>query len=168
MTGLDDLRNLARERPLLTLVVSVLVVEVVGASGSVFTVSGLDWYATLQRPSLSPPNWVFGPVWTLLFALIGAGVWLVWRRAGSSPRKVRLALVVFAVHFVFNLGWSAAFFGAQNVGLGLLVIVVLWALIVVTIWAFTRVDRRAGLVLVPYLAWVSFAAYLNYGLWTLN
>jgi tryptophan-rich sensory protein len=111
---------------------------------------------------------VFGPVWTTLFALIGAAVWLVWRQAPSQPRDVRLAIAVFGVHFAFNLGWSAAFFGLQPIGLCLAVILLLWVLIVATIWAFDRVDRRAALLLVPYLLWVSFATYLNYQFWVLN
>ena len=165
----SSIRSLPRERPWIALAASVLIVEVVGASGSVFTARGLEgWYGTLQRPALAPPNWVFGPVWTLLFFLIGVAVWFVWRRAESSPRAVRIAIGVFVVHFGFNLAWSAVFFGLQRIGAGLAVILVLWVLIVVTIWAFDRVDRRSALLLVPYLLWVSFAAYLNYRFWVLN
>ncbi|MFC5277172.1 TspO/MBR family protein [Halorubrum rubrum] len=161
--------QLARTRPLLALALAILTVEIIGASGAIFTVQGLsEWYGTLQRPALAPPNWVFGPVWTFLFALIGVALWLVWRQANSAPTAVRLAFSVFALHFVFNLGWSAVFFGMQEIGLGLAVILVLWALIVATMWVFNRVDRRAALLLVPYLLWVSFAAYLNYQFWVLN
>lgn len=170
MTSLrSDFRELAVERPIVALVVAILAVEVVGASGAVFTVQGLGaWYDSLQQPALAPPNWVFGPVWTTLFALIGVALWLVWRQADADPEAVRLAVGVFTVHFLFNLGWSAVFFGAREIGLGLAVILALWVLIVATMWAFGRVDRRAALLLVPYLLWVSFAAYLNYGFWTLN
>jgi tryptophan-rich sensory protein len=165
----STLRRLPHTRPLVALAVAVLTVEFVGASGAIFTARGLgEWYGTLQRPVLAPPNWVFGPVWTALFALMGTGVWLVWREAESSPRAVRLAIGVFAFHFVFNLGWSAVFFGHQEIGLGLAVILALWILIVATMWAFGRVDRRAALLFVPYLLWVSFAAYLNYRFWMLN
>jgi len=163
------LRDLPHERPLLTLTLSVVVVELVGASGAVFTAQGLaGWYETLQQPALAPPNWVFGPVWTALFALMGGAAWLVWRRARESPAKVRVAAAAFAVQFAFNLAWSAAFFGMRRIGLALAVIVTLWLLIVATIGAFARVDRRAGALLLPYLLWVSFAAYLNYGFWRLN
>ena len=155
--------------PILALAVAVLTVEVVGASGAIFTAQGLAmWYETLQRPALAPPSWVFGPVWTALFALIGTALWLVWRRVDSSPREARLAGGVFAVHFAFNLGWSAVFFGLQEIGWGLAVIGGLWGLIVATMWAFGRVDRRAAGLLVPYLLWVSFAAFLNYRFWVLN
>ena len=159
------------DRPRLSLALAVLAVELVGASGAVFTAQGLaSWYGTLQRPALAPPNWVFGPVWTTLFALMGVAVWLVWRRldAPRSERRARVGLAVFAIHFLTNLGWSAAFFGLQSVTLGLAVIVVLIALILLTMWAFDRVDRRAALLLVPYLLWTVFAAYLNYRFWLLN
>jgi tryptophan-rich sensory protein len=166
---LSKLRRFPNTRPLLALGLAILTVELVGVSGAVFTAQGLgEWYGTLLRPALAPPNWVFGPVWTALFALMGTGLWLVWRQAESAPQDARLAVGVFSAHFVFNLGWSAVFFGRQEIGLGLAVIVVLWMLIVATIWAFNRVDRRAALLLVPYLVWVSFAAYLNYQFWMLN
>ncbi|WP_144904138.1 TspO/MBR family protein [Halobellus captivus] len=163
------LSRFPRERPLIALVVAILSVELVGASGAVFTAQGLgEWYDSLVRPAVAPPNWVFGPVWTALFALMGAALWLVWKRATEEPEAVRVATVVFVVHFAFNLGWSAAFFGMREIGLGLAVIAVLWALIVATMRAFARVDRRAALLLVPYLLWVTFAAYLNYQFWVLN
>lgn len=168
-TAAAHFRDLPRDQPILTLVLAVLTVEIVGASGALFTVQGLEsWYGTLQRPALAPPNWVFGPVWTALFALKGAAAWLVWRRATEQPGAVRLATAAFLTQFAFNLAWSAAFFGMQDVELGLAVIAGLWLLIVATIWTFARVDRRAAVLLVPYLLWVSFAAYLNYGFWTLN
>jgi len=170
----DRLSRLPDDYPVAALLVAVLACEVAGASGAVFTAQGLaSWYGTLARPDLAPPNWVFGPVWTTLFALMGVAVWLVWRRAGdpaaaSQVGQVRTALGVFAIHFIFNIAWSAVFFGQQSIGGGLVVIAVLWVLIVATIRAFDRVDRRAALLLVPYLAWVSFAAYLNYRFWVLN
>jgi tryptophan-rich sensory protein len=162
-------REFPRDRPLLALAIAILAVEIVGASGSIFTVQGLGtWYDTLRQPALAPPNWVFEPVWTTLFALIGVALWLVWRQVDSSPQEARLGFGVFVLHFVFNLGWSAVFFGFQEIGWGLVVIGILWLLIVATMWAFDRVDRRAALLLVPYLLWVSFAAYLNYRFWVLN
>jgi tryptophan-rich sensory protein len=165
----DRIRELPREHPVLTLASTILIVEIVGASGSLFTARGLGgWYDALQKPALAPPNWVFAPVWTTLFALIGVALWLVWRRADRLPREARRSVGVFVVHFVFNLGWSAVFFGRQDIGWGLVVIGLLWVLIVATMWAFDRVDRRAALLLVPYLLWVSFAAYLNYRFWVLN
>ena len=169
-TATARLRRLPERRPLLSLAAAVLVCEVVGASGSVFTAMGTDgWYSSLARPVLAPPNWVFGPVWTTLFALMGVAAWLVWGDlSGPDAGAARLALWLFAGQFVLNLAWSAAFFGAQSIIGGLVVIALLWLAIVATVWAFYRVDWRAGALLVPYLAWVSFAAYLNYGFWVLN
>lgn len=165
----SGLRRFPRARPLLALGLAILTVEIVGASGAIFTAQGLgEWYEGLQPPALAPPNWVFGPVWTILFALIGVALWLVWRQIEAAPRDVRLAFGVFAVHFIFNLGWSAVFFGMQELGWGLAVILALWTLIVATMWTFYRVDRRAALLLVPYLVWVSFATFLNYQFWVLN
>jgi tryptophan-rich sensory protein len=164
------LRTLPERRPLVTLALAVLACELVGASGAVFTASGLErWYGTLRKPALAPPNLVFGPVWTTLFALMGAAAWLVWRELpGPNAAAARRALWVFAGHFVLNVGWSAAFFGARSIGAGLVVIVALWFAILATIWTFDRVDRRAAGLLVPYLLWVTFAAYLNYAFWVLN
>ena len=166
---MDRFRGFPHDRPILALAITILAVEIVGASGSLFTVQGLGaWYDSLQRPTLAPPNWVFGPVWTILFALMGVALWLIWRQADSSPRETRIGFGVFVVHFVFNLGWSAVFFGMQELGRGLAVIGALWVLIVATMWSFNRIDRRAAFLLVPYLLWVSFAAYLNYRFWVLN
>lgn len=162
--------SLPERRPWVSLAVAILVCEVVGASGAVFTSAGLEsWYPTLARPDLAPPNWVFAPVWTTLFALMGIAVWLVWRQAeGGRSRPARLALGIFAVHFVINIAWSGVYFGLQSLFGGLIVIGILWLAILASMWAFDRVDRRAALLLVPYLAWVTFAGYLNYAFWTLN
>ncbi|MDR5657541.1 TspO/MBR family protein [Halodesulfurarchaeum sp. HSR-GB] len=169
MRSNSGLPGFARDRPGLALGLSILAVELVGASGAIFTAQGLgEWYSSLVRPAIAPPNWVFGPVWTALFALMGVAVWLVWRQAPTDPDGAKLAIGVFVVHFIFNLGWSAVFFGQQALGAGLLVILALWVLIVTTIMVFDRVDRRAALLLVPYLLWVSFATYLNYQFWVLN
>lgn len=163
----SSLRTLAQDRPYVSVFVAILGCELVGASGSVFTAMGLGaWYDGLAKPWFNPPSWVFAPVWTLLFALLGVALWLVWRQAPTQP--VQLAVAAFAGQFILNVAWSAAFFGLQSVAGGLVVIVALWIAIGATIVAFWRVDRRAGLLLVPYLAWVSFAALLNATIWLLN
>lgn len=170
MTETVDVVRFPERRPLLSLGVAIVLSELVGASGAVFTASGLEsWYPSLIKPALAPPNWVFAPVWTTLFALMGAAAWLGWRNlSGPNAAAARLALGLFVGQFVLNLAWSAAFFGAQSIGGGLVVIAFLWLAIVATILAFRRVDRRAAVLLIPYLVWVSFAAYLNYAFWTLN
>jgi len=162
--------QLANRRPRTTLVAAIIVCEVVGASGSVFTTMGLEsWYPSLVRPAIAPPNWVFAPVWTTLFALLGVAAWLVWRRATVvGPEATRLAVGTFVVQFALNVAWSAVFFGGQSLAGGLLVIALLWLAIAATVAAFYGVDRRAAALLVPYLAWVTFAGYLNYAFWALN
>ena len=167
---LSRLRGLPDRRPLVSLVLAVAACLVVGSSGSVFTAMGLrSWYPSLTEPAFAPPSWVFGPVWTTLFVLMGVAAWLVWRGAlGSDAGAARTALVAFAGQFVLNVAWSAAFFGLQSTTLGLVVVVALWLAIAVTIRLFARVDRRAAALLVPYLAWVTVATYLTYGYWALN
>jgi len=169
-TATARLARLPDRRPLLSLVAAVLACEVVGASGSVFTTMGLEsWYPSLVRPALAPPNWVFAPVWTTLFALMGVGAWLVWGElSGPDGPAARVALAAFVGQFVLNVAWSGAFFGLQSTFIGMIVITLLWVAIVATIAAFYRVDRRAAGLLVPYLVWVTFAGYLNVGFWLLN
>lgn len=170
METTDRVWSFADRRPRIALAVAVVATEIVGASGAVFTSMGLEsWYPQLVRPDFAPPNWIFAPVWTMLFALMGVAVWLVWKQAtGELAAIARFALGVFVVHFAVNLAWSGVFFGLQSLLGGLIVIAILWLLIVATIWAFDKVDRRAAALLVPYLAWVSFAGYLNYAFWALN
>jgi len=149
------------------LLVAIVAVELVGSAPAIFTASEVaTWYPTLAAPPLTPPSWVFGPVWTLLFAAIGAAAYLVYRDRTATGRS--LALGLFGAQLVFNVAWSFAFFGAQSPAAGLVVILALDALVVATMVAFRRVDRRAAALLVPYLAWVLFATYLNAGFWQLN
>ncbi|WP_255151716.1 TspO/MBR family protein [Halorarius halobius] len=148
-------------------VAGVLLCEAVGITSGALTAGAItNWYATLQQPALTPPNWVFGPVWTLLYALMGVAAALVWRQRETRVAKVGLGL--FAVQLALNFAWSLVFFGGQNPIGGLAVIVPLVVAIAGTIAAFWRVDRRAALLLVPYLLWTGFATYLNYAIWALN
>ncbi len=125
------------------------------------------WYAMIQKPSFTPPNWVFGPVWTALYVLMGVAAFLVWQR-GLGARTVRTALAWFLVQLVLNALWSPVFFGVRRIGLALVVIVLLWAAIVITMSRFARVSRPAAVLLAPYLVWVSFATVLNASIWWLN
>lgn len=160
--------RLPERHPAASLVLAVLASELVGGLGNLLSLDGVTtWYPTLTTPAFNPPGWVFGPVWVTLFGLLGVAAWLVWR-AGLDERAVRIALALFGGQFAFNVAWSGAFFGLRSPLLGLIVIVTLWLTIVATVWAFDQVDRRAALLLGPYLAWVSFAAFLNYRLWQLN
>lgn len=138
------------------------------ANGAVTAGSVNGWYRTLVRPPLSPPDWLFAPVWTALYVTIGVSAWLVWRRVDVGSHRKRSALRVWGWQLLANASWPAAFFGAQSTGLGLLVIFILWSSIAATMLVFWPVRRAAALLLVPYLLWVSFATYLNAAFWWLN
>lgn len=136
--------------------------------GSIFTMPAIPtWYAGLVKPALSPPAWVFGPVWTVLYILMGIALYLVWSR-GWEHKNVQVATAIFAVQLVLNVLWSYLFFGMQAPYFALIEIVLLWIAIVMTAAAFYRVSVPAAVLLVPYILWVSFAAYLNYGIYILN
>jgi translocator protein len=129
------------------------------------TVSG-GWYGTLDKPFFTPPASLFGPVWTVLYLSMAVSAWLVWRREGFSGAQAAMAL--FSAQLVLNLLWSVIFFGLEAPGLALVEIVALWTAILLTILAFSKISRPAGWLLVPYLAWVTFATALNAGIWWLN
>ncbi len=146
------------------LALSVAMCQSAGIVGSLFTFPSITgWYATLVKPPFTPPDWVFGPVWLLLYALMGVSLWIVWNR--KADRKV---LYPFAAQLAVNAVWSFLFFGLRNPAAGLTAIISLWLLIACTIRVFHKVDRNAAHLLVPYLAWVTIAAYLNYGIFILN
>lgn len=152
----------------LKLVVAIGTSELAGIIGSVFTVSAIpNWYAGLVKPALNPPSWLFGPVWTTLYALMGIAAFLVWK-AGWERKEVKKALGVFGIQLFLNFIWSIIFFGLQNPGWALVNIVLLWLAIVWTMVVFYRISKPAVYLLLPYLLWVSFASYLNYSIWTLN
>ncbi len=141
---------------------------VAGLIGSIFTAPSIPtWYATLQRPELSPPNWIFGPVWTTLYVLMGIAAFLVWRK-GLHRKEVKIALGLFLVQLALNSLWSVLFFGLQNPGAALVEIAALWLAILATIVSFSKISRPAAYLLLPYILWVSFAAYLTYAIWILN
>ena len=142
-----------------------LCLAVAAAGGAVTASSVGTWYAGLAKPSFNPPNWVFGPVWTALYLMMAFAGWRVWRRRGGDAR---LALGAWALQLALNLCWSLLFFGARLIGAALVEIAVLFAAIVATALLFWRIDRVAGALLVPYAAWVAFAALLNAALWRLN
>jgi tryptophan-rich sensory protein len=123
-----------------------------------------EWYAVLNKPSWNPPAWLFGPAWTLLYTLMAVAAWLVWKRAGVSSRP----LALYFVQLALNAAWTPIFFGSHQLGWALVEIVGLWIAILLTLLSFRRVNSTAGWLLVPYLAWVTFAATLNCTLWRLN
>lgn len=150
------------------LVISIALPLAIGGLSGYATSEGVaTWYPTLVKPSFNPPAWVFGPVWTALYLMMGVAAFLVWRKGTSAP-GVGLALGVFAVQLALNGLWSILFFGMQSPALAFAEILVLWLAIVATVVCFWRVVPTAGALLLPYLAWVSFAAVLNGSLWVLN
>lgn len=151
-----------------SLAVALLLPLGVGALGGVATFEAVrSWYPSLARPSFAPPSSVFGPVWTTLYIMMGAASWLVWR-AGSDRPDVRTALKLYGGQLALNLAWSWLFFGLRQPLLGLIDIVLLLTLIAITAFRFAQVSRVAGLLMSPYLAWVTFATALNAGFWWLN
>jgi tryptophan-rich sensory protein len=150
------------------IVVLIAVCELAGIVGSVFTMPAIPgWYAGLAKPSFNPPNWIFGPVWTLLYAMMGLAAYLLYEKGFKRP-EVKKALAVFAAQLVMNTLWSIVFFGAHRILGAAVVIVLLWAMILATILLFHRISKAAAYLLVPYILWVSFATVLNASLYVLN
>ncbi len=141
------------------LIFSILICQLVGIGGAFFTspVVSSTWYQNLEKPFFNPPSWIFSPVWITLYALMGIALYLVWKHK-----------VLFFVHLFFNGLWSVLFFGLKSPFYAFLDLIVLWILILVLIFKFYKARKLAGLLLVPYLAWVTFAGVLNYFLWILN
>lgn len=155
------------------LIISLIIPQLAGGLGSIFTVGSVkSWYLTLEKPMLNPPAWVFGPVWTTLFLLMGYALYLVWfsYAEASADKKVmiKIALTLFGIQMVLNALWSIIFFGLHSPGGALLEMIFLWLAILGTIITFAKISRPAAWLLAPYILWVSFAAYLNWAIWTLN
>ncbi len=149
-------------------IVSVLIAQAAGGIGAIFTSAKIPtWYATVVKPSWQPPNWLFGPVWTTLFTLMGIAAAIVWIQRGQSPIAQK-ALVAYGVQLILNVLWSYLFFGMQSPGLAFIEIVFLLIAIVGTMVLFWRVSPAAGWLMMPYLIWVLFASFLNFTIWRLN
>ena len=159
--------ELRRTDSWLGLVGWIALCNAVGISSALATASGdSPWYQSLEKPSFNPPSWVFGPVWTALYVLMGIAAWRVWRRGGFTAH--RAALTAFLLQLALNFGWSFLFFEFRQIELALLEIVLLWAAIVATMALFRRVDQAAAWLLAPYLGWVTFATVLNAAIANLN
>lgn len=154
-------------RNIIKLAISILLPLSVGAVAGMFTSQAVpSWYASLNRPSFSPPNWVFGPVWTTLYILLGISFFLIWK---ESPSKFgNLAIIVFAVQLLLNFAWSFIFFYFNLIGIALIEIILLWISIAFMIYLFHKIKPVAAYLNIPYLLWVSFASILNAGYYFLN
>lgn len=151
-----------------TLLFALAIPQIAGIVGSIASMPAIDmWYATLEKPFLTPPNWVFGPVWFVLYLLMGVSWYLVLKK-GWHRERVRTASFLFIVQLVLNSIWSYLFFGLQLPAYALVDIIFILPLIGFTAHVFEEVDHRAGLLLIPYFLWVSFATYLNAAIWLLN
>jgi len=168
MTTLSVQAAIPRPFKWLHLIISILITEAIAVTASIFTISQIPvWYTALNKPSFNPPNWLFGPVWTILYILIAIAAYLVWQRRNDSElyQKARIAYVV---QLILNFAWSAVFFGMHQVLGALVVIGLLWISIVVIIYYFSKFNKLAAWLLVPYLLWVSFASVLNLYIYLLN
>ena len=150
------------------LIICIIASFAAGGIGSLFTFKAIPtWYVGLKKPPYTPPNQVFGPIWTTLYILMGISVFLVWQK-GLATDGVMVAFTLFWIQLVFNAFWSVVFFGMKSKGGGVITITVLWLLILATMITSFRVSGWAGALLIPYIVWVSIASYLNIGVWLLN
>ena len=173
---------------LLKFFASIIICELAGVIGAIFTTPQINfWYKGLNKPSFNPPSWIFGPVWTTLFVLMGISLYIVWSKkfepknvgkakawnafsqklATGSLRKINIILI-FVVQLLLNILWSIIFFGAHSVGVAFFELLALWFAIVFTIVNFYRVSKTAAWLLLPYILWVSFAGFLNFSIWIIN
>jgi len=150
------------------LIISILIPLLVGTTAGLFTSSGVNgWYAVANKPWFNPPNWIFAPVWTTLYVLMGIALFLVWKSDAAMDIK-KTALTLFAVQLVLNFFWSFIFFKLQQPGWAFAEIILMWLMILMTIWWFGKISSTAAWLMVPYICWVSFASVLNYSIWRLN
>ena len=153
---------------LITIIICIIACELAGLIGGFFTAKNIPtWYAKLKKPKINPPNWIFGPVWITLFFLMGVSLYLILNK-DLKNREVKKGLLLFAVQLILNVRWSFLFFYLHNPSGAFLDIVLLWLAIILTIIQFRKIEKKAAYLLLPYLIWVTFAAFLNFSIWQLN
>jgi tryptophan-rich sensory protein len=155
-----------KKQQALALVMSLTICYAVSFVGAMASINAKQFYASLVQPSWSPPGWLFGPVWIILYTMMGLSAWMIWRKNGFNAHRSSLLLYLF--HLIPNALWGWLFFSWHLGAASFINIIVLWLLILITIFAFFRINKPAAMLLVPYLCWVSFAAALNYALWQNN
>ncbi|WP_127129373.1 TspO/MBR family protein [Pseudoflavitalea rhizosphaerae] len=154
-------------RPILKLIIAIAIPVATGLIASWFTAQSVDtWFRTLNRPSFAPPNWLFGPVWTVLYVLMGISLYIIWKQPPGVQKEK--ALFIFGLQLALNFLWSFLFFYLKNPAAALIDIILLWILIIVMLTRFYRLKPIAAWLNIPYLLWVSFATALNYAFWQLN
>ncbi len=153
---------------LVKLIICIVICQLAGLIGTVFTMGSMTtWYAALNKPSFNPPDWLFAPVWIVLYLVMGISLFIIWKE-GLKNKDVKSAFIFFIIQLILNASWSVVFFGVHSVIGGLIVIIILWLLILVTIIKFKNISRTAAILLIPYLIWVSFATILNFFINKLN
>ncbi len=151
------------------LLISLAIPQIAGAIGAIFTSFSIPgWYASLQKPSFNPPNWIFGPVWTTLFLLMGISLYLVWNNNTIDAKTKNIAFIIFGVQLALNVLWSILFFGLKSPNASLIEIFFLIAMIIVNMVYFYRISPVSGWLFLPYILWTSFASILNFFIWKLN
>ena len=155
-------------KPIAKLIISLAVPVAIGSIAGTFTATSVNgWFTTLVKPSFNPPNWLFAPVWTTLYIMMGFSSFLVWNSKKKEQKKNK-ALVFYLVQLFFNLLWSIIFFYLQEPGWALVDIILMWMLILLTMLQFGKISATATWLLLPYICWVSFASVLNFAIWNLN
>ncbi|MFA5382405.1 MAG: TspO/MBR family protein [Candidatus Micrarchaeia archaeon] len=155
-------------KKILILIGFIFLCLLAGIIGSFFTASNIPtWYEGLNKPSFNPPNWLFGPVWTALYILMGISAYLIYSK-GLKKKEIKFALSIFGIQLILNTLWSILFFGFKSPIFGLICILFLWVFILFTIKLFYKIDKKAAYLLIPYILWVSFATILNYFILILN
>lgn len=155
-------------KPFIKLIISLIIPLAVGAVSAVFTMRSVQtWYPILNKPFFNPPNWIFAPVWTVLYIMMGIAFYIIWKKPWQGNEK-RTAITVYFIQLLLNFAWSAIFFYFHRKGWALAEISVLWIMIVITIRVFGKISRTAAWLLIPYIIWVSFACLLTYAIWQLN
>ena len=158
----------SKKDDIVKLVISILIPLIAGFIGSFATVDGItNFFNVLIKPAWTPPAWAFAPIWTTLFILMGIALFLVWRK-GFERRDVKIAMGIFGVQLILNILWSVIFFGLRSITGGLIEIIFLWIAILINIILFYRISKAAGILLIPYIVWVTIASYLNYTIYLLN
>jgi tryptophan-rich sensory protein len=150
------------------LILAIILCQFTGVIGSIATMPSIPtWYASLIKPSFNPPSWVFGPVWTILFTMMGISLYLIWQK-GINKKEVKEAVKFFYLQLVFNCFWSIIFFGLHNPFAAFIEIIILLVLVAFVIFKFYKINKNAAFLLIPYLLWGSFATFLTYNIWLLN
>ncbi|MDQ3193550.1 MAG: tryptophan-rich sensory protein [Bacteroidota bacterium] len=150
------------------LIICIFICQLAGVIGMILTMdSQSGWYASLNKPSFNPPDWLIAPVWVVLYLLMGISLFLIWKE-GLKNKEVKTAFILFIIQLIFNVLWPVVFFGGHSIPGGLIVLIILWLLILITIIKFKNISRTAAILLIPYLLWVSFATLLNFFIYKLN